>query len=86
MTENIKSRTVLAYTQIYLTYQQKKMSQQKSLSLKSTGHNAIITLQPLVQSIINSALYNREELRVHKEPPLRVVLQPLLMAPGAEKL
>lgn len=43
------------------------------------------TLQPLIQGGINSALHHRQELRVHKETSLRVLL-PLLVATGTEKL
>lgn len=50
------------------------------LYLKSTRARCNHTLQPLVQGGINSALHHRQEFRVHKEPLLRVVLLPLLVA------
>lgn len=56
------------------------------MQLEGQGCSAALTLQPLVQSVVSSAFDNREEFRVHKKPAIRLVLQPFLMAPGAEKL
>lgn len=45
-----------------------------------------LTLQPAVQGVIDGALHHGQELGAQEQPSPRVLLQPLLVAPGAEKL